>query len=181
MSNNPVSAWLNSNGLDGQRFQKYDDAFQKNFETLDDIVEVAQEFGIAAIFDVCGVSSLSDKAKLKKAIERLLAVPEAKSDRTQATRPEVEIVPQPEDMAGHLGVARAHGGAHECCATAQSIEGEVQTGELSKATSAPTLPEQGTREEAMRALRALAAPCSSDVGADIALLSSPLWTSPSID
>ena len=57
MSADAVSHWLGS--VVGQSLPQYDDAFRENFRTIEDIVDVAQDIGIAAILDKCGVSSLS--------------------------------------------------------------------------------------------------------------------------
>ena len=61
MSADAVSHWLGS--VVGQSSPQYDDAFRENFRTIEDIVDVAQDIGIAAILDQCGVSSLSDKSR----------------------------------------------------------------------------------------------------------------------
>ena len=63
-----------------------------------------------------------------------------------------------------LQVARAHEKAHP-----------AGPGQLSRAGP------QVRHEEAMHALRALAAPPVSNIGDDVALLSSPAWSSPLID
>ena len=58
------------------------------------------------------------------------------------------------------------------CATAQSIEVEVQSGELSKAISAQTSLEQGAASARRARMATSRVPCSGNVGADVALLSS---------
>ena len=65
-----ISVWLA--GLDGGRFATHSAAFEAHFSTCDDVIDVAREIGADSILKEVGITAMTDRVKLKKAIEALL-------------------------------------------------------------------------------------------------------------
>lgn len=66
-----IGAWLC--GLDGGRFAGHEAAFATHFQTIDDLIEVANAVGVDQILVEVGIIVLTDRVKLKRAIENLVA------------------------------------------------------------------------------------------------------------
>ena len=63
-----VRGWLESIGK-----QRHAAAFVDNFESVDELRLAASQEGIAAVLEGCGVTTMGDKAAIRRALEALVS------------------------------------------------------------------------------------------------------------